>query len=145
MFYPSGWSEYSGIGRVFGDGFKAGAKALVNIAIEGEMKRGKGNRKESFKWSYGHLFRKASIVNGVCQIDLETENDWNLLDNNFDVMPLVVEEGRKTINNIERSASLFIVKTIYLKLKLLYYYIFLLFYCQYELNIEKLLIKLSTV
>lgn len=36
-----------------------------------------------------------------------------LLDNNFDAMPLIVEEGRRTINNIERSASLFIVKTIY--------------------------------
>jgi len=36
-----------------------------------------------------------------------------LMDNNFDVMPSIVEEGRRTINNIERSASLFIVKTIY--------------------------------
>lgn len=36
-----------------------------------------------------------------------------LLDSNFDSMPLIVKEGRKTINNIERSASLFIVKTVY--------------------------------
>ena len=36
-----------------------------------------------------------------------------LLDNNFDIMPMIVSEGRQTINNIERSASLFIVKTIY--------------------------------
>lgn len=36
-----------------------------------------------------------------------------LLDSNFDSMPLIVKEGRRTINNIERSASLFIVKTIY--------------------------------
>lgn len=36
-----------------------------------------------------------------------------LIDNNFDVLPSIVKEGRKTINNIERSASLFIVKTIY--------------------------------
>lgn len=36
-----------------------------------------------------------------------------LLDNSFDVMPSIVEEGRRTINNIERSASLFIVKTVY--------------------------------
>ena len=36
-----------------------------------------------------------------------------LMDNNFDVLPFILEEGRKTINNIERSASLFIVKTIY--------------------------------
>lgn len=36
-----------------------------------------------------------------------------LLDSNFDSMPLIVKEGRRTINNIERSASLFVVKTVY--------------------------------
>ncbi len=36
-----------------------------------------------------------------------------LLKSNFDAMPAVVAEGRRTINNIERSASLFLVKTIY--------------------------------
>lgn len=36
-----------------------------------------------------------------------------LLDSNFASMPHVVGEGRRTINNIERSASLFLVKTIY--------------------------------
>lgn len=36
-----------------------------------------------------------------------------LLESNFDAMPLIVKEGRRTINNIERSASLFIVKTVY--------------------------------
>ncbi|HJJ15235.1 MAG TPA: cation-translocating P-type ATPase [Clostridiaceae bacterium] len=36
-----------------------------------------------------------------------------LLDSNFASMPKVVSEGRRTINNIERSASLFLVKTIY--------------------------------
>lgn len=36
-----------------------------------------------------------------------------LLESNFDAMPRVVEEGRRTINNIQRSASLFLVKTIY--------------------------------
>ena len=36
-----------------------------------------------------------------------------LLDSNFDSLPRVVREGRKTINNIGRSASLFLVKTIY--------------------------------
>ncbi len=36
-----------------------------------------------------------------------------LLDSNFDSMPKVVGEGRRTINNIERSASLFLTKTIY--------------------------------
>ncbi len=36
-----------------------------------------------------------------------------LLDSNFASMPKVVSEGRRTINNIQRSASLFLVKTIY--------------------------------
>ena len=36
-----------------------------------------------------------------------------LLDSNFSSMPKVVAEGRRTINNIGRSASLFLVKTIY--------------------------------
>lgn len=36
-----------------------------------------------------------------------------LLDSNFDAMPHVVHEGRRTINNIQRSATLFLVKTIY--------------------------------
>lgn len=36
-----------------------------------------------------------------------------LLDSNFSSMPKVVEEGRRTINNLQRSASLFLVKTIY--------------------------------
>lgn len=36
-----------------------------------------------------------------------------LLDSNFEAMPKIVAEGRKTINNIERSASLFLAKTMY--------------------------------
>lgn len=36
-----------------------------------------------------------------------------LLDSNFDSMPKIVEEGRRTINNVERSATLFLSKTIY--------------------------------
>lgn len=36
-----------------------------------------------------------------------------LLDSNFKSMPKIVAEGRRTINNIERSASLFLCKTIY--------------------------------
>lgn len=36
-----------------------------------------------------------------------------LLDSNFEAMPKIVAEGRRTINNIERSASLFLSKTIY--------------------------------
>lgn len=36
-----------------------------------------------------------------------------LLDSNFASMPKIVAEGRRTINNIERSSSLLLVKTIY--------------------------------
>ena len=36
-----------------------------------------------------------------------------LVDNDFGSMPEVVAEGRRTINNIERSSSLYLVKTIY--------------------------------
>lgn len=36
-----------------------------------------------------------------------------LMNSDFSSMPKVVEEGRRSINNIQRSASLFIVKTIY--------------------------------
>lgn len=39
-----------------------------------------------------------------------------LLDDNFDAMPKVLLEGRQTVNNIERSASLFLTKTIYASL-----------------------------
>ena len=36
-----------------------------------------------------------------------------LLDSNFESMPKIVAEGRRTINNLERSATLFLSKTIY--------------------------------
>ncbi|MGN0596035.1 MAG: cation-translocating P-type ATPase [Ruminiclostridium sp.] len=36
-----------------------------------------------------------------------------LLDSNFASMPLIVAEGRRSINNIERSATLFLTKTVF--------------------------------
>lgn len=42
-----------------------------------------------------------------------------LMESNFDAMPKVVEEGRRCINNIGRSASLFLTKTIYTMLLVL--------------------------
>ena len=36
-----------------------------------------------------------------------------LLDSDFDAIPSIIAEGRRTINNIERSASLFLTKTTY--------------------------------
>ena len=40
-------------------------------------------------------------------------SDLVLLDSNFSAMPSVVAEGRRVINNIERSASLYLVKNIF--------------------------------
>ena len=39
-----------------------------------------------------------------------------LLDSNFNAMPMVVKEERRTINNVERSATLFLSKTMYASL-----------------------------
>ena len=36
-----------------------------------------------------------------------------ILENDFNVLPDIVNEGRRVINNIERVASLYLVKTIY--------------------------------
>ncbi len=55
-----------------------------------------------------------------CSIAMESGSDAArnvsqlvLLDSNFAHMPAIVTEGRKTINNIQRSAALYIYKTIY--------------------------------
>lgn len=42
-----------------------------------------------------------------------TVSNLVLLDSNFASMPLVVQEGRRSINNLQRSAALFLTKTIY--------------------------------
>lgn len=42
-----------------------------------------------------------------------TVSNLVLLDSNFESMPLVVQEGRRSINNLQRSSSLFLVKTIF--------------------------------
>lgn len=39
-----------------------------------------------------------------------------LMDSNFSSMPKIVEEGRRTINNLQRSAALYLVKTVYASL-----------------------------
>ena len=49
------------------------------------------------------------------------------------------------IRNTPPLSDLFIVKTIFLNLKLPYHYIYFPFYCQYELTCTKLLIILFTV
>lgn len=49
-------------------------------------------------------------------------SDLVLLDSNFDSLPHIVLEGRKNINNVERSASLFITKTIYATLLIILFF-----------------------
>lgn len=44
-----------------------------------------------------------------------------LLDNNFSSMPKIVAEGRRTINNLQRTASLYLVKTIYATLLAIFF------------------------
>lgn len=54
-----------------------------------------------------------------------------LLDSDFDALPQVVKEGRRTINNIERSATLFLDKTCYATLLALIF-IFLPFHYPFQ-------------
>lgn len=54
-----------------------------------------------------------------------------LLDSDFDALPVVVGEGRRTINNIERSATLFLAKTCYATL-LAMLFIFLPFHYPFQ-------------
>ncbi|HCL03398.1 MAG TPA: hypothetical protein DHW61_13490, partial [Lachnoclostridium phytofermentans] len=48
-----------------------------------------------------------------------TVADMVLLDSSFKAIPAIIEEGRSSINNIQRTASLFLTKTIYSTLLLL--------------------------
>ncbi len=60
-----------------------------------------------------------------------------LMDSNFSSMPVVVSEGRRVINNIQRSASLFLVKTI---MSVLLTVMTILFQIPYPFTPSKLLI-----
>lgn len=51
-----------------------------------------------------------------------------LLDSNFACMPSVVLEGRRVVNNIQRSASLFLVKNIFSLLLALFSVVFMITY-----------------
>lgn len=55
-----------------------------------------------------------------CSITVATGSDATksishivLMDNNFDSIPVVVGEGRRVINNIQKSSSLFLMKTLF--------------------------------
>ncbi len=66
-----------------------------------------------------------------------------LLDSNFASMPQIVAEGRRSINNLERSASLFLVKTIYSTVLAV---LFLLFQQEYPfIPIQLSLISMVTI
>lgn len=66
-----------------------------------------------------------------------------LLDSNFDAMPKVVEEGRRSVNNIERSSSLFLTKTIYATLMAI---LFLFIHLPYPFEpIQLTLISVATI
>ena len=61
-----------------------------------------------------------ALKNADCSISIANGSDAArnvsqlvLLDSDFKSMPNIVAEGRRTINNIQRSATLFLVKTIY--------------------------------
>ena len=58
-----------------------------------------------------------------CSITVATGSDATkniahlvLMDNNFDSLPAVVGEGRRVINNIEKSSSLYLMKTLFITL-----------------------------
>lgn len=66
-----------------------------------------------------------------------------LTDNDFSAMPHVVEEGRRTINNIQRSASLFLMKTIFSSLLAI---VFVFLHYQYPFQpIQMTLISAFTI
>ena len=61
-----------------------------------------------------------ALKNADCSISVVNGSDAArnvsqlvLMDSDFKSMPNIVDEGRRTINNIQRSATLFLVKTIY--------------------------------
>jgi len=66
-----------------------------------------------------------------------------LMTSNFETLPHVVTEGRRTINNIERSASLFLVKTIYTAL-LIAFFMFSIFHYPFK-PIHLTLMNLITI
>ena len=66
-----------------------------------------------------------------------------LLKSDFAAMPKIVAEGRRTINNIQRSASLFLVKTIY---STIFALMFLIMHEQYPFDpIQLSLISVTTI
>ncbi len=70
-------------------------------------------------------------------------SDMVLMDSNFASLPVVVAEGRKSINNLQRSASLYLNKTIYAVITAIFF-LFALFAYPFE-NIQITLIGGCTI
>lgn len=66
-----------------------------------------------------------------------------LLDNNFSNMPSVVLEGRRVVNNVQRSASLFLAKNIFSLLMSIFSMIFMISYPLEPTNVS--LISMCTI
>ena len=68
-------------------GFKIGMKSLMTILVEGSRTEGRGRRQTNYQWALGHMFRKAAIDNNTCRVHLETENNWNFIISQYEIMP----------------------------------------------------------
>ena len=103
-------------------------KAVLNYTIFGRVKPNQKRQIIKVLQSQGHTVAMTGDgVNDVlalkdsdCSIAMASGSDAArrtsqlvLTDSNFKSVPKVVMEGRRVINNIERNASLFLVKTIY--------------------------------
>lgn len=104
---PEAAQKYSVFGRVTPEQKLALVKALKNAGHTVAMTGDGVNDVLALKESDCSVAMAAGsdAAKNVAQIVL--------LDSNFASMPKVVAEGRRSINNLERSASLFLVKSIY--------------------------------
>lgn len=100
-------SDYNVFGRVTPTGKKAIITSLQNKGHTVAMTGDGVNDVLALKQS------DCSIALGNGADTTRSVSSLILLDGNFDSLPKIIDEGRRTINNIERSASLILMKTIY--------------------------------
>ncbi|MDD3340805.1 MAG: HAD-IC family P-type ATPase [Bacilli bacterium] len=103
--------QVAGMYTVFGRVTPAQKKALI-MALK--------NQKHTVAMTGDGVNDVLALKEADCSIAMASGSDAArnvsqivLLESNFDAMPNVVLEGRQTINNIERSATLFLTKTMY--------------------------------
>ena len=104
--YQRAVREYNVFGRVTPDQKRKLVKALQNDGHTVAMTGDGVNDVLALKDADCGI-AMASGAEAACQVA-----QLVLLDSNFAAMPSVVEEGRRVINNIQRSASLYLVKNI---------------------------------